>query len=57
MDDFADAVVLYQAYGDSADWRNFRGDAMPTWPNLPDTTKEHWRAAAEALRGRVEARN
>lgn len=48
-----DAQTAYQAYGDSAEWRNFRGEPMPSWPVLPPATRQHWVAAAAATRARV----
>lgn len=39
----------YEAYGDSSTWRNFRGDPMPTWDQLPLPIKDHWVAAARRI--------
>ena len=45
------AKLLYEAYGASAEWKNYRGDPMPTWDALPENIQRHWRAvAAEAER-------
>lgn len=40
------AKALYGAYGDSAGWKNFRGEAMPAWEDLPETIRGHWRVVA-----------
>lgn len=40
--------VAYQAYGDSAKWKNFLGDPMPKWDELPQEIKNHWREASQA---------
>lgn len=37
---------LYRAYGASAQWRNFKGDPMPSWGSLPPHIKRHWQAVA-----------
>lgn len=47
-----DAEAYYEAYGDDADWRNFRDDPMPTWGDLPPDTQQHWVAVARAARQR-----
>lgn len=36
------ANSLYNEYGRSAEWKNFQGNPMPTWQELPVTTREHW---------------
>lgn len=43
---FGLAEKLYNAYGYSADWKNFSGGDMPQWLVLPDKIKDHWRAVA-----------
>jgi hypothetical protein len=45
----ADAKIAYQAYGDNAEWKNFMGNAMPKWEDLPEAIRGHWVAAAKAL--------
>lgn len=40
------AHVLYDAYGESAAWKNYRGDLIPTWSILAERLKKHWRATA-----------
>ena len=36
------AVELYRAYGDSAEWKNFQGNKMPDWGELPEGIQKHW---------------
>lgn len=40
--------VAYTAYGCAVDFKNFQGDEMPLWRNLPQKIREAWEAAAEA---------
>lgn len=40
--------IAYEAYGESAHWKNFLGDAMPKWGDLPQEIKNHWAAASQA---------
>lgn len=40
------AVIGYQAYGDAAGWKNYQGNPMPTWEELPEAIKSYWSAAA-----------
>lgn len=41
--------IAYEAYGQVTEFKNFRGDPMPEWPDLPDKIREAWEAAAEAI--------
>lgn len=43
------AQVAYKAYGEHAEWKNFQGDPMPTWEELPDPIRSHWYYAAAAI--------
>jgi hypothetical protein len=43
------ANIAYVAYGEQAQWRNFRGDPMPLWGELPEATRAAWAAAAGAV--------
>ncbi|HEY6021581.1 MAG TPA: hypothetical protein VIY48_17440 [Candidatus Paceibacterota bacterium] len=36
------AHILYNEYGSSAEWKNFQGNPMPMWEELPIPTREHW---------------
>jgi hypothetical protein len=40
----------YEAYASSADWKNFQGNKMPEWEELPEAIKTHWIRAAFAIR-------
>lgn len=50
---FPDLAILaeigYQAYSASTDNKNFRGEEMPTWADLPSGIKAAWTAAAAAI--------
>jgi hypothetical protein len=48
------AEHAYAAYGACVGWKNFRGDPMPEWGDLPDRTRTAWIAAAAAVVQRVE---
>lgn len=41
--------VGYNAYGDVADWKNYAGDPMPTWDELPEHIRVKWTASAKAI--------
>lgn len=41
--------TAYLAYGESTGHRNFQGDAMPAWKDLPEAIRAAWEAAAEAV--------
>lgn len=43
------AQWLYQAYGTSAGWKNFMGAPMPSWADLPDAIKGHWKHVADEI--------
>lgn len=43
------ARIGYEAYGDSADWKNFEGKPMPKWDDLRPDICEKWKAASRAL--------
>lgn len=40
------ARQLYDAYGQSAGWKNFQGNPMPTWEELPNNIRANWSASA-----------
>jgi hypothetical protein len=42
------AKVAYQAYGDTAEWKNHAGLPMPTWGDLGDRIQTCWVMAASA---------
>ncbi|KKK74084.1 hypothetical protein LCGC14_2887320, partial [marine sediment metagenome] len=39
------ASMAYAAYGEYTDNKNFRGDPMPVWEDLPEKIQEAWQAA------------
>lgn len=43
------AQVGYKAYGEWTEWKNYRGDAMPTWAEPPAMQRYAWVAAAGAI--------
>jgi hypothetical protein len=48
------AVIAYRAYGEVTDFKNFRGDPMPEFEDLPEKIQSAWREAARAIRERTE---
>lgn len=42
------AEAAYEAYGEAVGWKNFRGDAMPEWHELPEVIQDAWSEAAAA---------
>lgn len=51
------AKAAYAAYGEAVDNKNFQGDPMPAWSELPAPIRAAWKLAAESVRGDVEAAN
>ena len=43
------ARIAYQAYGETTDFKNFRGEPMPEWDDLPEKIRQAWEAAAAAV--------
>ena len=43
------ACTAYEAYAAETNWKNFRGDPMPSWNELPDTIQRAWMAATQAV--------
>lgn len=43
------AERAYVAYGDKADWKNFKGDPMPAWGDLPPNIHTYWTAAVTQI--------
>lgn len=37
---------MYRAYGSVTDFKNYQGNPMPEWRDLPPKIQEAWRAAA-----------
>lgn len=48
--DLAPAERAYAAYGQSTGGRNFLGQPMPAWSDLPETIRNAWVAAADEIR-------
>jgi hypothetical protein len=46
------AVEAYARYGAVTDFKNFQGNPMPKFDELPDTIKRAWEAAVSADNGR-----
>lgn len=44
------AQRAYKAYAEATDNKNFRGEPMPEWADLPQPIRNAWRAAAESVR-------
>ena len=45
------AKAAYAAYGEVVGWKNFKGDPMPQFSELPEAIQQAWDAACEgALR-------
>jgi hypothetical protein len=40
------AEEMYDAYGATTDYKNFRGDPMPAFGDLPEAIRNAWEAAA-----------
>lgn len=53
MTDTELAQVAYRAYGETTDFKNFRGDPMPEWADLPQKIQQAWVAAADAVKEEV----
>lgn len=41
------AMRCYGAYAEVTDWKNYQGNPMPQWEELPDKTQEAWIAASK----------
>lgn len=41
------AKRLYEAYGQVTNFKNYQGNPMPTFEDLPDTIKTAWEAVAD----------
>lgn len=44
------AKLAYEAYGEQMKWKNFLGEPMPTWDDLPLPIKAGWERATFAVR-------
>jgi hypothetical protein len=43
------AYFAYRAYGEATGGLNSLGDPIPVWEDLPENTRQAWRATTEAL--------
>lgn len=43
------ARIAYEAYGKSTGGKNFQGDPMPAWDDLPQPIQDAWDAAVGAV--------
>lgn len=43
------ARIAYTAYGRKTGFKNFRGDPMPAFDDLPETIRDAWIAAAGVI--------
>lgn len=43
------ARIAYRAYGESTGWKNFQGNKMPEFDDLPGPIQAAWRAASLAV--------
>lgn len=49
------AEAAYTEYGEAADWKNFQGNPMPLWAELPQEIRDRWLAAAGKVRDMCDA--
>ena len=42
------AKIAYEAYGKSVGFKNYQGNPMPLWAELPEPIQNAWVAAAKA---------
>ena len=43
------AALAYDAYGGTTDHKNYQGNPMPAWADLPPKIKAAWIAATKAI--------
>lgn len=43
------ARTAYEAYADDSEWKNYQGNSMPQWHELPEDIRQHWRAAIKKV--------
>lgn len=48
-DEFKLARIAYHAYGEVVDFKNYVGNPMPEFNDLPSVIKQAWWAAAERI--------
>jgi len=42
--------TAYEIYGDAVDWRNFMGEPMPMYEELPEKIMQAWEAVGKELK-------
>lgn len=42
--------IAYIAYGNYVEWKNFQGERMPDFADLPPKIQNAWRVSAEAVK-------
>lgn len=47
------AKAAYAAYGETTDFKNFRGEPMPAWADLGTRIQDAWAAAVTAVAEQV----
>jgi hypothetical protein len=47
------AEAAYTSYSEATGGKNFQGDPMPTWDQLPQPIRNAWALAAERIRNDV----
>jgi hypothetical protein len=50
MRTLTEARSFYEAYCESSDWKNFKGDPCPVWAALPDDIVKNWCAVVRHAR-------
>jgi len=48
--------VAYEGYRVSCDGKSIRGEELPSWDGQAPEIREHWRAAADAVKMFLELR-
>jgi hypothetical protein len=49
MDERELALIAYTAYGRVTDFKNFQGNPMPKWDELPEKIQGAWIASVQAV--------
>ena len=51
------ARLAYHAYGSQTNFKNFQGNPMPEWHELPENIRKAWCKAASAVENEVRKGN
>ena len=46
--------IGFNAYSEKADWKNYEGNPIPQWPDLPQHIRDKWAVATEAIAVQVD---